>query len=201
MSELIYPTRYIALDVETSGLNSTYDQIMQIAVVPMERGEIVGDPYYTRILPSSKFSIKREALEVQAGEVTGDTLKEWWDSLTRDGVESREAMSGLIEWSRAGNYGGLPVVAHNASFDWGFVNQWIFIWRVMAGQKSPLGPWWICTKTLAQNHSHFEGCKKFGLDVVAAGCGLPPRPKEHDALQDAILAGQVYHRLTTGEGL
>jgi DNA polymerase III epsilon subunit-like protein len=195
---IIWPTRYVAIDLETSGLNSTYDQILQVAVVPMESGQIIGDPYYTRVLPGSKFRISREALETQVGETDGDALKAWWEKLHSDGLESRAAMQGLIDWARDGEYRDLPVVAHNASFDWGFFSQWVFIWRVMCGHRSPLGPAWLCTKEIAQGHEHFKGAKSFSLDLVSQALGLPLRPKGHDALQDAILAGQVYHALTGG---
>jgi DNA polymerase III epsilon subunit-like protein len=195
---IIWPTRYVAIDLETSGLNSTYDQILQVAVVPMESGQIIGDPYYTRVLPGSKFRISREALETQVGETDGDALKAWWEKLHSEGLESRAAMQGLINWARDGEYLNLPVVAHNACFDWGFFSQWVYNWRVMCGLRSPLGPMWLCTMEIAQGHPHFKGAKSFSLDLVTQALGLPLRPKGHDAMQDAILAGQVYHALTGG---
>ena len=196
-----WPSKYVAIDLETSGLSASYDQILQVAVVPFEAGEIAGDPYYTRVIPGSKFKISREALEAQAGETDGDALKNWWEKLHADGLESRAAMQGLITWSIDNGCRDLPVVAHNAPFDWGFFSQWVYTWRVMCGQRSPLGPLWLCTKEIAQNHPHFKGAKAFGLDIVSQGLGLPPRPKAHDALQDAILAGRVYHALTGGNPL
>ena len=191
--------QYVALDLETSGLSPQYDQVLQVAVVPMEAGQIIGEPYYKRVLPLDKFRISREALAAQIGEVTPDTLKKWWEDITRDGEESREVLEGLRQWALDGGYDALPVVAHNASFDWGFFNQWVYIWRVRMGHRSPLGPLWICTKETAQRHPHFAGARSFNLDIVSQGLGMPPRPKAHDALQDAILAGQVYHALTSGE--
>jgi hypothetical protein len=38
----------------------------------------------------------------------------------------------------------------------------------------------------------YPGGKQYNLDAVSILCSLPPRPAAHDALQDAILAGQQY---------
>jgi DNA polymerase III epsilon subunit-like protein len=194
------PGTIIAIDLETSGANNLYDQILQVACVRMRGEEVVGTPFSMRVKPLARFKISLEALEAQVGDLDGDSIKNWWEALQEDGVESKTAMSELIAWAEEHEAAKYPNVAHNASFDWSFIHKWEFTYRVMCGNKSPLSPRWICTLAMAQQHPHFEGAKKFGLDVVCQGLGLPPRPKAHDALQDALLAGRVYHRLRTGEG-
>lgn len=191
--------RVVALDLETTGLSSQYDQILQIGVAVMERGEVIGEPFYTRVQGSVKLKISLEALDAQIGVLSApdgpDRLAEWY-RLVMDAPSSRDVAVAFRAWAEAMECARYPVVAHNASFDYAFcANWWGFQQRVLFGYRSPLSPMWICTKELAQQDERFTGMKSFGLDQVAKVLDLPPRPAEHDALQDAILAGKVFHAL------
>lgn len=190
--------KVVALDLETSGLSSQYDQILQIGAVVMDDGEIVGTPFYERIRPFEKFKVSLEAAGAQIGSPEdpdfGTNLGAWLSGLMA-APTSRDVFIKMLEWSESLGLESVPVVAHNAGFDKGFFSQWRNLYRVATAGSPVLGPTWICTMELAMTKRAELGIKKFGLDVVAAALGLPARSDAHDALQDAILCGQAYYQL------
>lgn len=195
---MTYPRRIVALDTETTGLSSMYDKLRQIAAVVMEDGQAVSEPFYSYVgCDPRKMSLRLEALQVTCGDVsTEDGAKnlQAWILQGLNAPEPPVVAREFAAWSELVGAKDYPVVAHNAHFDHAFVEQWRFNnWRVFA--VPPLSPVWICTLTLSQALHPDE--KKHGLDEVCKRFGLAERPGAHDALTDALLAGAVYHRLTT----
>jgi DNA polymerase-3 subunit alpha (Gram-positive type) len=186
----LYPSRILAIDVETTGLNSQYDYITQIGAVVMEDGNIAGEPFYTRVQPNlGKAKISLEALAVQSGDITTpegfkaatDLMQAWVDA-----PSAKDVAALFATWLGTTPP---PTVAFNAGFDMGFLSQWVFQQKASFG-KTNLSPITICPMVMAK--AVYPGGKQYNLDAVLILCGLPQRPKAHDALQDAILAGQAY---------
>jgi DNA polymerase III epsilon subunit-like protein len=196
------PTRILALDLETGGVNSQYDPILQIGAAVMEGDEVV-DIYQSRVRPNmERFKISLSALAVQASDIsTPDGAAkaiEWLNNLAT-APESGDVAREFAEWCVKHDAAGLPLVAHNCSFDAAFLNQWAFQQK-RAFKPVPLGAVSICTMQLAKRV--LPGGTGYGLDACLLLAGLPTRPGAHDALQDAILCGRVYHFLSkqlTGE--
>ena len=185
-----FPTKVLAVDVETTGLNSQFDYITQIGAVIMEDGNIVGEPFYSRIQPNlKKAKISLEALEAQSGDITTpegfkaatDLMQAWVDA-----PPAKEVAALFAEWLGTNPP---PTVAFNAGFDLGFLSQWIFQQKA-AFKNALLSPITICPMVMAKQR--YPGGKQYNLDAVSVLCSLPQRPAAHDALQDAILAGQQY---------
>lgn len=189
----LYPSRILAIDVETTGLNSQYDYITQIGAVVMEDGQITGTPFYTRVQPNlGKAKISLDALKVQSGDIKDEEgLKAVYETLKAWGsAPSARDVAGLFaEWLGAAPP---PTVAFNAGFDMGFLSQWMFQQKAAFG-KTNLSPITICPMVMAR--TVYPGGKQYNLDAVSVLCSLPPRPAAHDALQDAILAGRCYFNL------
>lgn len=190
-----YPTRIVALDLETTGTNSQYDYINQIGAVVMENGEIIGDPFYSYIQPNlEKLSIKGGALAAQCGDLTTDDgaakAAEWFKQMGT-WPASRDVASAFAEWAK--DHAALPVVAHNATFDMAFVGQWMFQQRSALKAVAGFGAVSICTLQLAKQV--WPGGASYALDVCLTLAGIEKRPAAHDALQDAILAGRLYHAI------
>jgi DNA polymerase III epsilon subunit-like protein len=185
------PSRVIALDLETSGLSSQYDSILQIGMVEMEAGEIISAPFYEKLVPSEKMKISIEALSKQC-DLSGDkqTIAEkvgrYFANL-QDGITGMQAGNKLASWLDGKSH--LPVVAHNAAFDLGFMVQFFFQQRRSLGVCG-FGYQVFCTMQMAKQV--IRKGTQFNLDAVADILGLPPRPANHDALQDAILCGNSY---------
>ncbi|MCB2804555.1 PHP domain-containing protein, partial [Listeria monocytogenes] len=95
---------YCVFDVETTGLSAVYDTIIELAGVKMKNGEII-DKFEAFIDPGHPLS----ATTINLTGITDDMVK---GSDPIDVVLKR-----FKEWS-----GDDILVAHNASFDMGFIN-------------------------------------------------------------------------------
>ncbi len=200
---MILPSRILALDLETTGLSSQYDYISQIGAAVMENGECLGIPFYSEVQPNlSKFKISLEALAIQTGDIRdkkGQKEAAEWFAKIFDFPEPKQVAKDFRDWLVANDAKHLPVVAHNASFDYAFLNQFQFNNRLVFGKEQFLSPVWIDTIALAK--WAIPGGDSYSLDAVLCALRLPPRPGHHDALQDALLAGRAYDLLCREIGL
>ncbi|MFC2950078.1 PolC-type DNA polymerase III [Virgibacillus sediminis] len=96
---------YVVFDVETTGLSAVYDTIIELAAVKVHDGEIV-DRF-------ESFANPHHPLSQTTIDLTGIT-----DDMVRDAPEVEQVLKEFHEWM-----GNDILVAHNASFDMGFLNQ------------------------------------------------------------------------------
>lgn len=95
---------YVVFDVETTGLSNQYDQIIELAAVKVKDGEII-DKF-------ERFSNPHEKLSETIINLTHIT-----DDMLTDAPEIEEVLTEFKEW-----VGDAIFVAHNASFDMGFID-------------------------------------------------------------------------------
>ncbi|WYV94654.1 PolC-type DNA polymerase III [Staphylococcus aureus] len=95
---------YVVFDVETTGLSNQYDKIIELAAVKVHNGEIV-DKF-------ESFSNPHERLSETIINLTHIT-----DDMLVDAPEIEEVLTEFKEW-----VGDAIFVAHNASFDMGFID-------------------------------------------------------------------------------
>lgn len=194
--------KIIALDLETSGLNSQYDQINQIGLALMEDGQVL-DAYTNKVRASEKYKISLDALAVQIGtppmEEDGPEAAEAWLSKANEfmrerlfGPSARDVAAEVKAWCERVDAHLYPTVAHNAAFDYGFWATWLFNQRAVF-KAAPTSETWVCTMTMAKRV--MPGQKSYSLDTCLLAADIAPRPKAHDALADAIKAGELYHWL------
>lgn len=196
---MIYPTSFIAFDLETSGLSSTYDSVMQIGAAVYHDGQPTGEVFNRHIsLAGTKAKLSLEAIEVQTGldlatpEGAQAVVAELNRMMTGEG--RNKVVQDFSTWGKEVGAAGLPVVAWNASFDHGFYAQMVFHSRTVV--KTPiLSPMWICAMELAK---HRGGFRSYKLADVARELGVGEQLKAHDALADAALAGDAYLKLLEG---
>ncbi|MDY7043928.1 MULTISPECIES: PolC-type DNA polymerase III [unclassified Virgibacillus] len=96
---------YIVFDVETTGLSAVYDTIIELAAVKIHQGEIV-DRF-------ESFANPHHPLSQTTTDLTGIT-----DEMVQDAPEVEDVLKDFHSWM-----GNDILVAHNASFDMGFLNQ------------------------------------------------------------------------------
>src|SRR5699024_2423047 len=96
---------YVVFDVETTGLSPVYDTIIELAGVKMYQGEII-DRF-------ERFANPHQALSDTIIRITGIT-----DDMLVDAPEVGDVLEEFHEW-----VGDSVLVAHNATFDIGFLNQ------------------------------------------------------------------------------
>ncbi|WP_050614812.1 PolC-type DNA polymerase III [Bacillus testis] len=95
---------YVVFDVETTGLSAVYDTIIELAAVKIKGGEII-DTF-------EAFANPHHPLSATIIELTGIT-----DDMLRDAPEAGTVLKRFKEWAEDS-----ILVAHNASFDMGFLN-------------------------------------------------------------------------------
>jgi DNA polymerase III subunit alpha, Gram-positive type len=101
---LLAEDTYVVFDVETTGLSAVYDTIIELAAVKIRNGEII-DRF-------ESFANPHHRLSATTINLTGIT-----DDMVRDAPEVSEVLQKFHEWTEDS-----VLVAHNASFDMGFLN-------------------------------------------------------------------------------
>lgn len=96
---------FVVFDVETTGLSSVYDKMIELAAVKMKDGEVI-DTFETFINPNQKISAFTTELT----------------SITNAQVEAAPQEAPVMEDFYKFSEGSI-LVAHNASFDIGFINK------------------------------------------------------------------------------
>ncbi|MBQ3356964.1 MAG: PolC-type DNA polymerase III [Oscillospiraceae bacterium] len=162
------PGEFVAFDLETTGLSPVHEAITEIGAVRMRNGEVV-DTYRSFVNPKRRLDPKNI-------ELTGIT-----DEMLRGAPEIDAALPEFLRFC-----GDLPLVAHNADFDVGFIKA------ACERLKLTFEPTFIDTVALAQELlPHLANHK---LNTVADALGLPEF-NHHRASDDAQTCGLIFDRL------
>ena len=167
-AERSFDDEFVAFDLETTGLSSLTDTIIEIGAVVFKQGKEI-DRFQTFVDPGRK-------LEKKIIDLTGIT-----DAMLVGAPTIDEVLPKFLEFVN-----GRPLVAHNADFDVGFVRE--------AAKKLglPFEPTSVDTLILSQNLlSHLN---KFKLNIVADALSLPEF-NHHRAADDSMICGLIFDRL------
>ena len=160
---------YVVYDVETTGLSAVYDRIIELAGVKVKNGEII-DRF-------ESFANPHHPLSQTTIQLTGIT-----DEMVQDAPEIEDVLKDFYEWSK-----DCIFVAHNASFDIGFLNAG---YKQIQYEKvsNPV----IDTLELARfilpelkNHRLNTLCKHFDIELT----------QHHRAIYDAEATGYLFWKL------
>jgi len=168
--------REIVFDTETTGLSPAGgDRIVEIGCVEMFNRVETGRTFHSYFNPGRPMPSDAEA-------VHGLT-----DRFLSDKPDFHERCEELLEF-----IGDSPLIAHNAAFDFGFINH----------ELGQCGRPPVCTSrmidTLAIARQKFPGAKH-SLDALCTRFGVDRSQRiKHGALLDAQLLAQVYVELTGG---
>jgi|SRR6185312_12232616 len=182
--------RYVAIDFETSGLDSKVNAPVSIGVALMDDGTEI-ESFEIIIAPPMRDGRITRVYDVVALEVSGTTWKK-----IKGGAPAFQTCQTLMEWAVTHDARRLTVVAFNAPFDLSFYSELLFMagtWnqqtRSFESFVAPfLGPW-QCVRMLAMDALKID---KYSLDSVSTHFGLSRGSDVHGALEDAILAGKVF---------
>ncbi|WP_112180879.1 PolC-type DNA polymerase III [Paraliobacillus zengyii] len=160
---------YVVFDVETTGLSAVYDTIIELAAVKIKDGDIV-DRF-------ESFANPHHPLSETTNDLTGIT-----DDMVKDAPDIEQVLEDFKKWA-----GEDILVAHNASFDMGFLNQG----NEKAGLDKAINPV-IDTLELARfllptlkSHRLNTLCKKFDIELT----------QHHRAIYDAEATGYLMWKL------
>ena len=162
-----FDEEYVAFDLETTGLSSLHDTIIEIGAAIMKGNEVLST-FQTFVDP-------HRPLQPKIVDLTGIN-----DQMLAGQPDISEAMPKFLEY-----VGSRPLCAHNADFDIGFVTA--------ACEKLglPFHPTYVDTLILAQNLMPELG--KYKLNIVADALSLPDF-NHHRASDDAITCGYLLMR-------
>ena len=166
--DMSFDEEFVAFDLETTGLSSVNDRIIEIGAVLIKNGQEV-DRFQTFVDPQRK-------LERKIVDLTGIT-----DEMLVGAPLIEEVLPKFLEF-----VGDRILVAHNADFDTGFIRA------ECSRQNLPYSFTTADTLILSQNLlSHLS---KFKLDIVANALSLPEF-NHHRAADDALTCGMIMAKL------
>ena len=168
--------REIIFDTETTGVNPAGgDRIVEIGCIEMINRVETGREYHAYFHPERSMPSEAEAVHGLSERFLSDK------PLFRDKAQE------LIDF-----LGDAPMIAHNAGFDFGFLNREL----ELCGRDPVCLSRMVCTLVIARKkhpgakHSLDALCSRFGVDRS--------QRVKHGALLDAQLLAQVYIALTGG---
>lgn len=167
--QLLDEAEFVVFDVETTGLSAIYDTIIELAAVKIRDGEVI-DTF-------ESFANPHHRLSATTIELTGIT-----DDMVQNAPEVHEVLQRFYEWT-----GDAIFVAHNASFDMGFLN--VGLQKMGLGKsKNPV----IDTLELARflypefkNHRLNTLAKRFDIELT----------QHHRAIYDAEATGYLFLKM------
>ena len=165
--DLSFDGEYVAFDLETTGLSSLHDTIIEIGAAIMKGNEVLST-FQTFVDP-------HRPLQPKIVDLTGIN-----DQMLAGQPDISEAMPKFLEY-----VGSRPLCAHNADFDIGFVTA------ACERLGLPFHPTYVDTLILAQNLMPELG--KYKLNIVADALSLPDF-NHHRASDDAITCGYLLMR-------
>ena len=166
--DIAFSDEYVAFDLETTGLSSRTDRIIEIGAVIMKNGQEL-DRFQTFVDPE-------RTLERKIVELTGIS-----DDMLAGAPKIEQVLPKFLEF-----VGDRVLVAHNSDFDTGFIRA------ECLRQGLPFAHTAADTLVLSQNLlSHLN---KFKLDVVSNALSLPDFT-HHRAADDAAACGLIMHKL------
>ena len=163
-----FDEEFVAFDLETTGLSSRTDRIIEIGAVILKNGQEV-DRFQTFVDPE-------RPLEKKIVDLTGIT-----DDMLRGAPKIEEVLPKFLEF-----VGGRVLVAHNSDFDTGFIRA----------ECARLGYEYNYTAadTLILSQNLLSHLNKFKLNIVANALSLPDF-NHHRAADDAMTCGLVMAHL------
>ncbi|WP_438317701.1 PolC-type DNA polymerase III [Sporosarcina sp. FA9] len=160
---------YVVFDVETTGLSAVYNTIIELAAVKIKNGEVI-DTF-------ERFSNPGYPISALITKLTGIT-----DDMVKDAPSVSEAIKDFSDW-----IGDSILVAHNASFDMGF------LYEALKKAELPITAYPVIdTLELARflhpemgNHRLNTLAKKYNIELT----------QHHRAIYDAEATGHLFLRL------
>lgn len=184
---------FISIDFESSGVVPGVNAPTQIGLV-----------HYQNFTPTNTLEI---TIKPKRHHKTNKLLRTYdveslmltnisWDDLEK-GVHPNKTVQTVSSWVTSNNATYLPIVAYNASFDFAFWKDLLYLAgsydfgiKKFSTPISPLlGPW-LCSYQLTKKL--YPKLESYKLSDVENFLGLKREGAEHTALSDALSSGNVY---------
>ncbi|MCQ9210589.1 exonuclease domain-containing protein [Granulicatella seriolae] len=163
--------KYIAFDVETTGLNPSLDRIIEVGAVLFEEG-IQTKSFSTRVNPKVRISPSASAIN----NITNDMIK--------SAPNEQEVYSQLVKFLGDALDGETIMCAHNASFDFSFLNNTFSRLGYDAKIKY--------VDTLSLSRKYIKGIVNYKQETLEKYFGLK-NAAAHSAKSDAEICGKILN--------
>ncbi|MFZ5352038.1 MAG: PolC-type DNA polymerase III [Bacillota bacterium] len=162
-----FEKEFVVFDIETTGLSPINDKITEIGAVKLKNGKIVES--------FSKLINPEIAIPAKIIELTGIT-----DDMVKNERTIREVLPEFLSF-----VGDLPLVAHNASFDWGFIKAKAAELNLEVNNT--------VIDTLQLSRALLIELKKHKLNIICEHLGIKLE-NHHRAADDAAATAYVFVR-------
>lgn len=156
---------YVVFDLETTGFSSIKDKIIEIGAVKVVKGEII-DSFSTFVNPERPIPFEITKLT----SITDEMVLEY------PNIET--ILPQFLEF-----VGDAVLVAHNAGFDVGFIEQ--------NCRYQDIGPHFVSVDTVALARVLLPTLSKYKLNVVAKALGISLE-NHHRAVDDAGATAEIF---------
>ena len=156
---------FVVFDLETTGLSAVNNRIIEIGAVKVEEGKIT-ERFSTFVNP-------KEPIPFEIEQLTGIS-----DEMVIDAPPIEEVLPAFLEFC-----GGCVLIAHNASFDAGFIHQNCITLGIDA--EFTVGD------TVAMARMLLPSLGKYKLDTVAKALGVSLE-NHHRAVDDAACTAEIF---------
>ncbi|MGM0499379.1 MAG: PolC-type DNA polymerase III [Bacillota bacterium] len=168
-SAAIDETEFIVFDLETTGLNPSQHEIIEIGAVKFKAGEKI-DEFKSFINPGVKIPVK-------ITDITGIN-----DRMVKDAPGLEKVINDFIEFAGDG-----VLVAHNADFDYGFIRTALEKLKIKRDDYTVLD-------TLGLARALVKDSKNYKLNTLAKYFDVDLE-NHHRALDDASATAEVLNNL------
>lgn len=165
-------TEFVAFDLETTGLSPTFDRIVEFGAVRFRADGTELDRIEQLVDPGCR--IPTEAMRVH-----GIT-----DRMVRGKPTIDEVLTDFLQFIGTSD---TILLAHNASFDLGFVSAAL-------SRSLAMFPENRVVDTLGLSRRRLPGLRRYGLDVLAEHLRIASSTK-HRALADALVVESLFLKL------
>lgn len=156
---------YVVFDLETTGFSPIKDKIIEIGAVKVENGQIT-DKYSTFVNP-------KIPIPFQITQLTSIT-----DEMVMDAPDIETVLPEFLEFAD-----GAVLVAHNAGFDVGFIEQ--------NCRYLDIAPDFTSVDTVALARILLPTLSKFKLNIVAKALNIS-QEHHHRAVDDARVTAEIF---------
>jgi DNA polymerase III epsilon subunit family exonuclease len=161
------PERFVAFDLETTGLDPLRHEIIEIGAIRFTRGSENHDTFQTLVKPKKR-------IPKRITQINGISQ----DMVNQEGEPLQQALAGFVEF-----IGDLPLVSFNAEFDMGF------LLNAAAQHNMIIKNEVSCSLKMARRA--WPGLNSYRLSDLAKGANLSDEGT-HRALGDSLRALQIY---------
>lgn len=166
-------------DVETTGLDPTIQEIVEIGLVLVSQQTLeIIDTLDVKVQPEHPETATEFALKLNGYNAT-----DWQNALTL-----QAAMSLYSEKTKDAIF-----CAHNVTFDWSFILEAF----KKTGVKNLMDYHRVDLFTMAWMKLRNSGLEKFNMNEVAKHLGIPEEPMPHRAINGTMTAYEIYKRLVS----